>query len=43
MAHEEMARMQFLAFLIALALAGGWAKERQNSNIADANIETNQG
>ena len=32
----------FLAFLIALAIAGGWAKERQSANFADASIEANE-
>ena len=27
----------FLALLIALAIAGGWAKERQSANLADSN------
>jgi hypothetical protein len=33
----------FVAFLISLAVAGGWMKERQSANFADANIQANQG
>ena len=33
----------FVAFLVALAVAGGWSSERQSAKVADANIETNQG
>jgi hypothetical protein len=33
----------FLVFLLALAVAGGWSKERQAASFAEANIETDQG
>jgi len=33
----------FLVFLIALAVADGWSKERRSASFADANVETNQG
>lgn len=33
----------FIVLLVALAVAGGWLKERQGPALADANIETNLG
>ena len=33
----------FVALLVALAVAGGWMKDRQGASFADANIELNQG
>lgn len=33
----------FVVLLVALAVAGGWSKDRQTVNFADADTETTQG
>ena len=33
----------FVAFLVALAVVGGWLQDRQKANLPDANIELNRG
>ena len=33
----------FIALLVALAVTGGWMSQHRGLNIADANIETDQG
>jgi len=33
----------FIALLLALAVTGGWMTERRSAEVADANIETDQG
>ena len=33
----------FVLLLVALAAAGGWMSQQNRVNVADANIETNQG
>ena len=40
---KKMREWLFVALLVALAAAGGWLKETTTANLADANIELDEG
>jgi len=40
---KKLRDWSFVALLIALAAAGGWLKEQQSTEFADADVVSNQG